>query len=132
VAVERNNPLPPNARYWVDVSPADQPAFNAWLAANRSAVKVLSSSNRDGWDWLLFEVVAPLVWWEGPGFPTKADAAVKSETDVVQFPQVQSTGELFTELGESIGAVASGPTTKLAIGAIAILLAVVALNRVMR
>jgi hypothetical protein len=132
VAVERNNPLPPNARYWVDVSPADRTAFNAWLAANRSAVKVVSSSNRDGWDWVLFEVVAPLVWWEGPGFPTKAEAAVKSESDVKQLPHVETTGELFENLGQSIGAAASGPTTKLAIGAVAILLAVVALNRVMR
>lgn len=132
MAVERSNPLPPNARYWASVSPADQPAFNAWLTRNRGAVKVLSTSQRDGWDWLLFEVVAPLVWWEGPGFPEKADSTVKSERDVVQYPDVQSTGELFTELGEQIGAAASGPTTKLAIGAIAILLAVVALNRVMR
>lgn len=39
MALERSNPLPPG-RYWVDVSPADKPAFDGWLAANRGALAV--------------------------------------------------------------------------------------------
>lgn len=134
MALERSNPLPPNARFWVDVSPADQPAFTAWLNSNRAAVKVVSSTrdSNNGWDWVLFETVAPLVWWEGPGFPTKAEADVKSEGDVKQIPHVQTSAELLEELGESAAAAAGSTTTKLAIAAGAILLAALLVNRVMR
>ncbi len=132
--MERANPLPPNARYWVDTSPADQTAFNAWLAMYRGAVKVVSTTRdpRSGWEWVLFEVTAPLVWWEGPGFPTKADATVQTESDVKQIPHVQSASEILDDLGQTVGEVAGGATTKIAIGAIAILVGVVLLNRVMR
>jgi len=132
--MERHNPLPPNARYWVDTSPADQPAFNAWLSMNRGAVKVVSTTRdpKSGWEWVLFEVTAPLVWWDGPGYPTIADADVVRESDVKQIPHVQSASEILDELGESVSEVAGGATTKIAIGAIAILVGVVLLNRVMR
>jgi hypothetical protein len=134
VAVERSNPLPPNARYWVDVAPEDQPAFTAWLTVNRQAVKVVSSTrdSDNGWDWILFETTAPLVWWEGPGFPTKATADVHSESDVKDIPHVESSAELLESLGNSVASAASSGTTKLAIGAGAILVAAILLSRVMR
>lgn len=130
MAIERNNPLPPNAVYWVHVPPADQPAFTAWLAAYRGAVKV-RTSQRDqdnGWDWVLFEVTAPLVWWEGPGLPTKAESDVRTESDVVQVPIVESATAKLERLGDSV----VGGSSKLAAAGIAILVAVVVLNRVLR
>jgi hypothetical protein len=134
MALERSNPLPPNERLWVDVSPQDQPAFTAWLNANRNGVKVITSTRdaSNGWDWVLFETVAPLVWWEGPGFPTKAPADVRSESDVKQIPHVETSEELLGRIGSGAAELAGGATTKLAIGAIAILLAAVVVTRVMR
>jgi hypothetical protein len=130
MALERNNPLTPDARYWVDVAPADQPAFTAWLNANRQAVKVISSSRDadNGWDWVLFEVQAPLVWWEGPGLPTKADAAIRSESDVKQIPKVESPVEVLEGIGRSVSA-GAGKAVGLAI---AIAVAAAVLNRVLR
>lgn len=121
MALERNNPLPPNARNWVDVSPADRAAFTAWLNANRGAVKVIST-RRDpdnGWEWVLFEVQAPGVIWEGPGLPTIAGSDVLRESDVKQIPVIETpdSAELIR---------------KAAIGVGAILLAAVVLNRVLR
>lgn len=134
MALERSNPLPPNARYWVDVAPTDQPAFTAWLNAYRGAVKVVSTQRDadNGWDWVLFETVAPLVWWEGPGLPTKATADVRSESDVKQIPHVESSTEILENLGKAAASAAGATTTKLAVGAVVILVAVLALNRVMR
>lgn len=134
MALERSNPLPPNARYWVQVSPADQPAFTAWLTAHRGAV-VSRSTERDpdnGWDWVLFDVTAPLVWWEGPGFPTKAEADVRSESDVVQTPVVESAAAKLERLGDAAVSAAGDLTTKLAVAGVAILVAALVLNRVLR
>ncbi len=120
MALERSNPLPPNVRYWVDVSPADQPAFTAWLGRYRGAVSVRSTSrDGNGWDWVLFETLAPLVWWEGPGYPTIAPAGALTETDVksVPRPETPDAGEVIRK-----GAIALG----------AIVLAAVALNRLLR
>lgn len=114
--------------------PADQPAFTAWLTAYKGAVK-LRTSQRDpdnGWDWVLFEVAAPLVWWEGPGLPTKADADVRSESDVVQRPTIESGVEKLERLGSAAASAAGDITTKAAIAGVAILVAIVVLNRVMR
>lgn len=120
MALERNNPLPPDVRYWVDVAPADQAAFTAWLNRNRGAVGVVSSSrDGNGWDWVLFETLAPLVWWEGPGYPTIAPAGALTETDVKSVPVVE-TPELATVIKQ--GALFLG----------ALVLAAVALNRVLR
>lgn len=130
MALERSNPLPPNARYWVHVPPADQPAFAAWIGAYKGAVKV-RTTQRDpdnGWDWVLFEVVAPLVWWEGPGLPTKAESDVKSESDVVQVPVVESATAKLERLGESV----TGASSRLAVIGVAIVVAAVVLGRVMR
>lgn len=134
MAVERQNPLPPNGRYWVDVSPQDQPAFTAWLNAYRTGVKVVSTTHdsNNGWDWVLFETTAPLVWWEGPGFPTIAPSDVASESDVKQIPHVETSEELLNRIGSGAAELAGGATTKLAIGAVAILFAVLVVSRVMR
>jgi hypothetical protein len=134
VALERSNPLPPNGRYWVDVSPQDQPAFAAWLNAYRKGVAVISTTHdaSNGWDWVLFETTAPLVYWEGPGFPTIAPADVRSESDVKQIPHVETSEELLSRIGSGAAELAGGATTKLAIGAVAILLAAVLVTRVMR
>lgn len=134
MAVERNNPLPPNAAYWVHVPPADQPAFTAWLTAYRGAVKVRSTSRDadNGWDWVLFEVAAPLVWWEGPGLPTKADADVRSESDVVQVPVVESGVDKLERLGSAAASAAGDIGSKAAIAGVAVLVAIVVLNRVLR
>lgn len=88
MALERANPLPPNQHYWVDVSPEDAPAFDSWLQLNSAAVKVISTSRdaSSGWQWVLFDVQAPLVFWAGPGYPTIADPSIKTETDAKQIP----------------------------------------------
>ena len=138
MALERNNPLPPNARYWVDVAPADQAAFSAWLTINRAAVKVVSSSRdpASGWEWVLFETTAPLVWWEGPGYPTKADPTVARESDVKQIPHVETSGELLdkfaSQAASQAAAAASSGTTKLLIGAVAVLGAALIISRIVR
>lgn len=104
MAVERSNPLPPNGRYWVDVSPEDQPAFTKWLTTYRGALHVVSTSRKgDGWDWVLFETTAPLVFWEGPGFPTIAGRDVRSENDVKQIPHVESAEEMLGSLAGQVG-----------------------------
>lgn len=134
MALERNNPLPPNQSLWVHVPPADQPAFTAWLNSYRGAVKV-RASQRDpdnGWDWVLFEVTAPLVWWEGPGLPTKAEADVRTESDVVSVPTVESATAKLERLGDAAVSAAGDVTTKLAIAGAVILVAAFMLNRVMR
>jgi hypothetical protein len=90
--VERRNPLPPG-RYWVDVFQSKSAAFNAWLARNKTAVKVESTESFPGdldnayesRDWVLFRVLSPAPW-EGPGLPTVADASVKTSDDTVQKP----------------------------------------------
>ena len=93
MAVERRSPLPV-ARYWVDVSPAEQPAFNAWVLGSAGAVAVRTTSQyNDGWTWFLFDVVSP-VPWNGPGFPTIATPDVKTPADVITSPPVADTPSL--------------------------------------
>lgn len=90
MAVERNNPLPPNRVYLVNVEPDDQQDFDDWLRRYKGAVKVRSTTREpmetgvlwDSDEYLnkyIFEVVAPLVFWEGPGFPTKGEETVEYE-----------------------------------------------------
>lgn len=123
MAVERANPLPPNVRYWVDVSPEDRPAFTDWLNRNRGAVSVVATSRSDGWDWVLFDVAAPLVVWEGPGFPTIAPPGAMSERDVKQIPTIETP---------DAGDVVDHMVTRALVGVGAILLAAVIVNRVLR
>lgn len=120
MALERANPLPPNARYWVDVPPGDQAAFSAWLTRNRGAVGVVSSSRDSaGWEWVLFDTLAPLVFWEGPGYPTIAPPGTTRETDVktVPLPSAPEPSDVIKTVAWAVGA---------------IVLAAVALNRVLR
>jgi hypothetical protein len=93
------------------------------------------TSQRDpdnGWDWLLFDVTAPLVWWEGPGLPTKADADVRNESDVVQAPTVESATEKLERLGSAAASAAGDVGKGLAVAGVVILVAAVVLNRVLR
>jgi hypothetical protein len=103
MAVERRSPLPV-ARYWVDVSPADQPAFNAWVASGAGAIAVrTTSAYNDGWTWYLFDVLSP-VPWQGPGFPTIATPDVKTPADVITSPPVvtPSLEETITSVGHDV------------------------------
>jgi hypothetical protein len=94
--MERANPLPPNQRYWVDVAPGDALAFDAWLALNRGSVGVERvSAGDDGWQWILFRVNAPLVWWAGPGYPTIARDDEFTEADVKRVPTPEGPQEVF-------------------------------------
>jgi hypothetical protein len=102
MAVERRSPLPV-ARYWVDVSPAAAPAFNAWVAASAGAVAVRTTSTYDdGWTWYLFDVTSP-VPWNGPGFPTIATPDVKTPADVITSPPVvaPTLNETITSIGRN-------------------------------
>lgn len=89
-ALERTNPLPAG-RYWVDVFQPDADAFGAWLSSNKATVHVVSTEhferNASGppRDWYLFQVMAPTPW-QGPGFPTIADATVTSSSDTATRP----------------------------------------------
>jgi hypothetical protein len=91
MAMERRNPLPAG-RYWIQLPPKDAPSFDAWRAANKGKVhsRATSTTAADGWTWYLFDTTAPLMWdaaaW---GFPTVADASVRSETDVLSLPDPQ-------------------------------------------
>jgi hypothetical protein len=89
-AVERRNPLP-IGRYWVDVFAKDSDAFTQWTKRNTDRLKIRGTehfANDDAAlvrDWMLFEVLSP-VPWEGPGFPTVADASVTSSSDTSDRP----------------------------------------------
>lgn len=103
MAVERRSPLPV-ARYWVDVSPANEGAFNAWTAGSAGAVAVRTTSTYDdGWTWYLFDVLSPVPWY-GPGFPTIATADVKTPADVITSPPVvtPSLEDTITSVGHDV------------------------------
>lgn len=125
MALERANPLPPG-RYWVDLSPDDKLPFNVWLGENRGAVVVRASSAdaSNGWEWVLFEVTAPaMAFWRGPGYPTIADASVRSESDVKQVPIIQGAGPKNFAMKIAVG---------LAPWALAAVLGVYAIRRVLK
>src|SRR3954469_12126597 len=105
MALQRANPLPPG-KYWVDV-PSDQVVqYDGWSLAN-SATGALhvdaTSQYNDGWGWRLFTVKAPVAW-NGPGFPTIADASVKTPQDVHQAPVIETPSVLETigKLGTNV------------------------------
>lgn len=102
MAVERRNPLPPNQFYWVDVGPEDAIAFGTWLNQYKDQVRVRARrSGADGWEWVSFETVAPLVWWNGPGFPTIGEAG-QTEDDVKQVPRAPSSGDVAAGLARVV------------------------------
>lgn len=89
MAQERRSPLPVG-KYWVDVYEKDWGMFQDWLDRNRSIVKVIATEQYDEEDpkrqWFLFQVTGGpggefLPQWDGPGFPTIADAAINSSQD---------------------------------------------------
>lgn len=92
MALERANPLPPGQRYWVDVPPEDQAVFDTWLSFYAPALDVVATTRdgESGWQWVLFDVTAPLVFWTGPGLPTIAPAGTTQETQVKQVPVVET------------------------------------------
>jgi hypothetical protein len=96
--MERRNPLPPG-RYWQDIFQSNWDAFHAWLATNKDSVHVDTtesfdsaaapdmSSQTQAREFYIFTVSVPVQWdqthW---GFPTIADAGVKSSADTVDRP----------------------------------------------
>lgn len=118
MAVERSNPLPVG-RYWVDIPPSDTLSFNIWKQTHRDLVKVRAvSTGANGWEWHLFDVLSPVLW--GPwGFPNIADEGVDGPEDVYKVPHVEQP--------DSVAMI-----ERALWGAGAILLAAVALNRLLK
>ena len=102
MAVERRNPLPPNQYYWVDVGPEDAIPFATWLNQYKDQVRVRArKGGADGWEWVSFETTAPLVWWNGPGFPTIGEEG-QTEDDVKQVPRAPSSGDVAAGLARVV------------------------------
>ncbi len=83
MALERRNPLP-QGQYLISQYGADKiRAFESWLKANASAVKMLKTQVADPRDyadagqWWYFETNG--VKWEGPGLPDIATPALLAE-----------------------------------------------------
>ena|SRR5688572_24587667 len=100
MALERNNPLPPNRMYYVDVPPDDQQDFADWLSRHKSTVKVRSTTRepmKTGFFWdsddylekYVFEVKEP-VFWEGPGYPSKGAATDPNATTDKKAQQIKN------------------------------------------
>jgi hypothetical protein len=126
-ALERANPLPPG-RYWVDVFETDSPNFSTWLAANKGAVSIVSTEHFDAnaggpaRDWVLFQVSTPVAW-QGPGFPTIADASVTSSSDTAQRPDPTPDVSTTLEQGiQKLGGSSSGWIFAAAAGGLLVLL----------
>lgn len=141
MAIERRDPLP-KGRYWIFLLEGEDPQWQAWVRAHASTVRVrvterkerlesytpaifstrpdLSIIMEDGGTWVLFDVLAPTPW-VGLGFPTIVDnPEIASSSQVEQAPPPEP--EL--KPGDVIR------TAAFAVGAI--VLAAVALNRVLR
>jgi hypothetical protein len=102
MAVERQNPLPSNRYYWVDVGPEDAVKFGTWLNHYKEQVVVRGrQGGANGWEWVLFEVTAPLVWWDGPGFPSIGREGLR-EHEVKQVPSAPSSGDVATQIAETL------------------------------
>ena len=96
-AIGGGKTLIPAGRYWIDVF---EPKWSAWSAFQRSSSGVLqvestqrfeANAGGPGRDFLIFKVVAPLVWDAVAfGYPTIAPSsgasAVRSSEDTVQRP----------------------------------------------
>lgn len=104
MAIERRNPLP-TGRYWVDVFDPHRRAFKEWLEDNHVTVEQTKEyeTNTPLGTWYLFSVSEP-VQWEGPGFPTIADASVQSHDDTAQKAPPEKEGlEKLEEIVENTG-----------------------------
>jgi len=116
MALERRNPLPVGS-YWIDVFGEKIPKFNGWLAAfGPVGVHTDATETFDATDdfpprvWYKFSVSQPIAPWDAVtfGFPTIADASIKSSADTVQRPDLPADplvrlGEWINELETSIG-----------------------------
>jgi hypothetical protein len=122
MAMQRKNPVPPG-RYWVDqfntVGPYDSATpqngidrFERWINQNKDKVRLVrrekfnSLFNGKERAWYLFDVVAPVVWEKGWGFPTivqagatpSAPMSVQTSEDTVQKPADEGALQPFVEL----------------------------------
>jgi len=128
-AVERRNPLPVG-RYWIDIFDSQENAFRAWLNEHKGSVRVITtesypSSTFGGYEgrvWRLFEVTAP-VSWNGPGFPTIAEAHVKGSDDTAQRPPKEK--DPLDRLGEIEVPVSGLRTVSWVLGGVVLVAAVV-------
>lgn len=89
-AIQRQvNPLP-EGRYWIDIfGAAKRTAFLEWRAKHKDSVRVRGTEENAGpplHAWFLFVVDHPVPFPPGLGYPTIADASVKSKDDTVQRP----------------------------------------------
>lgn len=96
MTLERRNPLPVGS-YWVDVFGDKVPLFDGWLTAMhpigvRTEVTEQFPATDDfpARTWYKFSVTQPIAPWDAKtfGFPTVADASIKSSSDTVQRPDL--------------------------------------------
>ena len=130
---QRANPLP-TGRYWVDVFTPQEAAFQSWLQKNKANVTVVTTETFPGethWfgaddpgrTWRLFDVKTP-VTWEGPGFPTIADAGTKNSADTAQRPAPEPDAvDQITHWGSSASAATK---TALIVGGVVVAVIVIA------
>lgn len=97
--IVRANPLPVG-RYWQDFFGDSRDKFATWLLQNSASVQAETTQSFDptsdfpAHDFYIFNVKAPVPWDAVTfGFPTIADATVKSSDDTVQRPPPPKTGE---------------------------------------
>lgn len=124
-ALERRNPLPAG-RYWIDVFQPDSAAWQAWLVSNAQNVKIEETEHFaevdqfPDRDFFIFKVLTP-VTWQGPGFPSIADATIKSSTDTRDRPDpTKDPTDVGADLVESL--LHPSPTT-VAVGTVIFLIA---------
>jgi len=96
--IERRSPLP-EGLYWVDVFGLNIPKAEAWFSAFKDlGVKVAATQSFPNTtvdstrNWYLFSykptMSVPVVWDSSLGFPTVADASIKSSEDTVSRPDL--------------------------------------------
>ena len=112
------NPLPPG-RYWIDVAdfPAGQIAdFQKWASESGSLVTIETTEEHPRDEaggippraFFIFRVSPPGAFFDPKqfGFPTIADAGVKSEDDTAQVPDDDATGPSALKVALVVGGVA--------------------------
>lgn len=124
--LERRNPLPPGS-YWIDVFGLNIPKFDNWLKAfsglgvRTDATQQFEATTvpaRRTWYKFTFTPPfegAPVTWDTTFGFPTIADASIRSSEDTVSRPDLPIdpldelsnwTNSLEQKLGGSLGSIA--------------------------
>lgn len=124
--LERRNPLPPGS-YWIDVFGLNIPKFDNWLKAF-SGLGIHTDANQQfeattipaRRTWYKFTYTplfegAPVTWDTTFGFPTIADASIRSSEDTVSRPDLPIdaldelanwTNSIEQKLGGSLGSIA--------------------------